>query len=123
MHPTLLAELGVEAVVHAAPDAISRTGRLRAVAWNIWEAPLTTSIFANSGQAASLLQAFDVVLRQSTRLHLLLQLAGGGRDAFRNELTRFLDRVGDYRQRGWVRVETAGQAAAELSRSANKSAA
>lgn len=124
-HPSLLHRLGVAAVVPANPRSPSPTGSLRAVAWGIWEAPVTDqSVIGHSSPMSGqqLLQRLEDVLRESTRMHLLVRLQDKPTAAAAG-LERFFDRVADYRSRGWLKVETVGAAAAQWTRDATRLAA
>jgi hypothetical protein len=123
VHPTLLRQLGVQVYVPTAFGPMSPTGHLRAIAWNVWEAPLTDTV-DNAGPAAELLPGrLDAVVRQSTRMHLLLRLTEPPKESFGPSLRRFLDRARDYHARGWIRLTTAGQMAASVAFDSKRRAA
>ncbi|QDU55869.1 hypothetical protein [Aeoliella mucimassa] len=120
VHPSVLAQLQALAVVPLhRRGAISHTGQLRALAWNIWEAPATdrTTTSPSDETLARLKIRVRQVVRQSSRLHLVIDpefpLAGGELQQFE----RWLDQVSDYAQRGWIRFETVAQAASDISSS------
>ncbi len=123
LHPSLLAQLEVNAVVPIRPEVRSRTGTLRAVAWNIWEAPVTTTVSRDSPQVERLAEGLDAAVRQSTEIHVVVKLGKQMPTATINALSRFFGLAADYHARGWIRVETVGQSAAQLSLATNRTAA
>ena len=119
LHPSLLSQYDLRAVVPLGRGAESRTGQLRGLAWSTWEAPSTNRVAVPCCESGvqQLHYRLDRVVRQSTRLHLVLELRF---PMIRSELVTiesWLDRVADFAQRGWLRVETIGQQAAELAES------
>ncbi|MGI9457257.1 MAG: hypothetical protein ACR2NU_11900 [Aeoliella sp.] len=120
VHPSLLARLGVEAVVTCSKGRLSRTGSLRAMAWNLWEIPVTDAAPQDATRSRSqrFTSRLDAVIRHSTRMHLLLELGEGS-----EWLLSFLDGLAELRNRGIIVIETVGMAAAEASRSMTSAAA
>ena len=117
IHPSLLSRLGVQAVVPLDRRSSSRTGQLRALAWNTWECPAThvAPLPCSAETMAQLTQSLEHCVRRATRMHLVLELRF---PIIRNELEaleKWLDTASDYAQRGWLKLETVGQQAAELS--------
>lgn len=123
VHPALLAQLRVEALVAATSDANSQTGSLRALAWNVWEMPITDHVATNFIDVERLAGRLEQAIRQSTRMHLVMQPTACSLSEVASRLARFLDQAADYQARGWICVETAGRAASELTRKTTRTAA
>jgi hypothetical protein len=116
MHPSSLAQLGVEAVVPLANRETnpSPTGSLRGVAWGTWEVPVTDELGTPSKpmECKRLLTRLNMMLNQSTRMNLVWQLGRLESPRQLRPALGFFDLLADLRQRGWLRVETYGAAAA-----------
>ena len=123
IHPAVLSKLGVHALVTVPPGtAPSRTGSLRAIAWDTWRAPITNRIESRSTsqQCKKLNGRLCKLLDSTHRLHLLLLIDGPPSAA----LLHAFDEIADYARRGWVIAETIGQAAeAETGQSQGRVAA
>lgn len=110
MHPGVMSRLGASALVSMSADArMSRTGSLRAMAWNQWETPITDRL--TTAPSAHRMQQLELRLSEGLKhgwsMHLLCMVGGHPSD----DLLRYLDRVAQYEQRGWLKVATAGQVA------------
>ncbi|MCO6047719.1 hypothetical protein NG895_27765 [Aeoliella sp. ICT_H6.2] len=119
VHPSLLTQWGVEAFVPLGSDyPPSRTGLPRALTWGVWEIPVTDRL-ATPGdniEVAQLERRIHHTVRESTRLHLLWQLSPQSNGRLSDDVVHMLDLVAEYHGRGWLAMETAGSAAAEVSR-------
>lgn len=110
VHPALLAQLGARVVVPTGARRLSRTGSLRALAWDLWEAPLTDRC-DHKGSLARLLDRLETAVRKSVDLHLLFKITDRSTIESTAKLAPFFDRVNDYDARGWIRTETVGASA------------
>lgn len=115
VHPALLAHVGARVVVPMGERKLSRTSSLRALAWDVWEAPITDRC-AHARVLATLLERLETAVRESLDLHLLLQLPGRSTVDLTAEMTPLFDRVSDYHARGWIHTETVGDSAERWSR-------
>lgn len=121
VHPSLLAQWGVEAVVSLRQDAaLSPTGSLRALTWGIWEVPVTDRLVtpATDSETDKLECRLQDTVSQSTRMHLLWRLSPLVQPGAWWRVCRLLDEVAEFHGRGWLKMETAGSAAAATSRQA-----
>lgn len=116
IHPSLLAQLGVEAVVPLTKteSAPSPTGSLRGVSWGTWEVPVTDELGTPTKpmECKRLLTRLNMMLSQSTRMNLVWRLGRLESSRQLRPALRFFDLLADLRNRGWLHVETYGTAAA-----------
>lgn len=118
VHPSVLANLGVQAMVPIGSEAqLSRTGSLRAVAWDQWEAPPTLCLRHHQLETDTqrLMTQLRQMSQQTARMHLLWEPWVSGSEVALSRLERALDHIAQLYQRGWVQVETAGAAAQQIS--------
>lgn len=121
VHPSLLAQWSVEAVVPMELDSVpSPTGTLRALTWGIWEAPITDRMTTPASKADldKLQVRLQSTISQSTRMHLLWRLSPLSEPSSWRSVDKLLDEMAEFHDRGWLKVETIGGAAAETSQQA-----
>ncbi|WP_425397760.1 hypothetical protein [Aeoliella sp.] len=121
VHPSLLSQWEVEAVVPVGLSVEpSRTGSLRALTWGVWEAPVTDRLATpiSATEFAGLESRLQLAVSQSMRMHLLWQVGPHSLRPDWRYVCKLLDQVAEFHQRGWLKVETAGSAAEQLSRQA-----
>lgn len=114
VHPSVLAGLGVQAVVPVGRVAnLSRTGSPRAMAWQQWELPPTLRLRADqlSTDSLALTAQLRLLQQQSGRLHLLWEPTVDANQAAQARIAEALNHIANLNRRGWVQVETSGAAA------------
>lgn len=119
VHPSLLARLGVTALVPVGSDAPrSRTGQLRSVAWGIWEAPLTVRLSTHDLPEAreAMLSRLAQLLEGSRGMHLLWQIDHLLRGERQEVAIELLDLVAEFCHRDWLEVQPVGAIAEAQSR-------
>lgn len=117
VHPGVMTRLGVEALISVSPEArTTRTGSLRAVAWNQWETPLSDrcTTAPSAHRMNQLANRLNDCIKHGWTMHLLCVVEGKPS----GELLRLFDQVSQYAQRGWIVVEPTGQLAENASRRA-----
>lgn len=104
VHPSLLARLGVVALVPA--GVRSRTGQVRSVAWGIWEAPCTDLLSHFSAETRGAMQArLNQALRGSVNLHLVWRIEANVQGESERTAVELLDMVAELSYRNWLVVE------------------
>jgi hypothetical protein len=125
IHPSIMARLGVEAIVMLEPCSTPLpTTLVRSHGWNQWEITVAQRIRFDMGltESTQLIARLHVALRDGATLHFLWDLATLHRPP-RAPALRLLDCLADFSRRSQIEVATIGQLAGSASRPSSRLAA